>query len=716
MSLLLTAVDVASAPPGVYEVASGTEAYFPAMGLLELGEAEYLGEAYESGARVVKLALASAGRALSGPEERRTITIGAQFFATALKDYNNWPLKWWREAVQNSVDAGALHILLGVDANPDGTFTVYADDDGRGMSAETLIEKFLVLGASTKVGAQGISGGFGKAKELLLLPWISWRIHTLNTIAEGAGIDYSVAEAPYRKGTRLEVVMPPDNTTTAAAAIEFLSRCYLPNVRCLVDGKHVKADLHSDHIIAQGPGVAIYHVEGKERQPYCYVRTNGLFMFQRYVGEVPGFVLAELLGPSIGILTANRDGFVSWETGETIDKLARKLAKDNVSALNKKAGLIRQKFKGKGRFRAKKAAGAALEQVGSTQTALSSADIDRISTVMTRIRGGGPPAPAVPATPSEQRALVALQQAVALAASGGTADDQVVAWARAADAAAQATQYTKTDDAATLWKAVADAAASAEYAAGTGSPKTAATMGTEALTQATAAVAAAGGSAGTATEDGSEILAELGWNPTVAAPPINLVGTYLDQRFRGPNHIEAAIKQLVWEPDFYLKNNIEGWKVPKKFFPETMTPRVLKLAKVWTELCRFVLMQLGSSTPYGVGFIFDRKIMAEADVESDEDAEGDDKLTWLMLNPFRDPRVVSAIYTPSKDDDLRQLYASAIHEATHIADRIDYHDESFAVALTNNFAKCADGWRKIKTIVAGIRMTGSPALVPEDDE
>ena len=161
---------------------------------------------------------------------------------------------------------------------------------------------------------------------------------------------------------------------------------------------------------------------------------------------------------------------------------------------------------------------------------------------------------------------------------------------------------------------------------------------------------------------------------------------------------------------------VEGWKVPKKFFPETMTPRVLKLAKVWTELCRFVLMQLGSSTPYGVGFIFDRKIMAEADVESDEDAEGDDKLTWLMLNPFRDAPAASAIYTPSKDDDLRQLYASAIHEATHIADRIDYHDESFAVALTNNFAKCADGWRKIKTIVAGIRMTGSPALVPEDDE
>ena len=41
----------------------------------------------------------------------------------------------------------------------------------------------------------------------------------------------------------------------------------------------------------------------------------------------------------------------------------------------------------------------------------------------------------------------------------------------------------------------------------------------------------------------------------------------LDQKFLGPNHLEAAIKQLVWEPDWFLVNEVDGYKVPKKFFP-----------------------------------------------------------------------------------------------------------------------------------------------------
>ena len=51
----------------------------------------------------------------------------------------------------------------------------------------------------------------------------------------------------------------------------------------------------------------------------------------------------------------------------------------------------------------------------------------------------------------------------------------------------------------------------------------------------------------------------------------------------------------------------------------------------------------------------------------------------------------------------------------HIADRISYHDESFASALTRNMAKCADGFRKIRQIAAGIRTRGASGS-PEADE
>ncbi len=159
----------------------------------------------------------------------------------------------------------------------------------------------------------------------------------------------------------------------------------------------------------------------------------------------------------------------------------------------------------------------------------------------------------------------------------------------------------------------------------------------------------------------------------------------------------------MWKPDFFVINEIENWKVPKKFFPETMTPRVFKLAKTWTELVRFVLIQLGSTTNFGVGFQFSTETAASAIEDENEDGE---KESWIMLNPFKDFSRRDKIWSPSKDDDLDWLYAAAIHEATHVADNIERHDESFAAALTINMARCARGQRKIRQIAASVRGRG----------
>ena len=98
----------------------------------------------------------------------------------------------------------------------------------------------------------------------------------------------------------------------------------------------------------------------------------------------------------------------------------------------------------------------------------------------------------------------------------------------------------------------------------------------------------------------------------------------------------------------------------------------------------------------------------------DEDREGRSE-RWLMLNPFKDMQDRTTMWRPAQDSDLKWIYAAAIHEATHIADRISYHDESFAAALTRNMAKCADGYRKIRAIAAGIRTRGASGS-PEADE
>lgn len=596
---LITVEDVVGVPAGVYEVASGTAAYFPAMGLIEDGVATYQGEAYRDGARVVRLAL-GVDRGLGAPEERR-ISISAAFFSTALKDYDNWPVKWWREAIQNSVDAGAHNINISATVQADGTWLLIIDDDGVGMDREVLVDKFLMLGATTKVGQDGAAGGFGKAKELLLLPWIGWRIHTKFSIAEGSGIDYSLSDAPHRIGTRLEVVMPPDNTTTDAKAIYFIEHCFLPHVRFTVNGKLVRADFQADRLVAQGAGVDVFFAEGTAMEYHCYVRTRGLLMFTKYVSSVKGRLIAELTKPSIDVLTANRDGFRDYGVARTIDALAERIAKDTTSALRKKQGLIEEKFKGKGKFRAKKIESAMLAQLGPVETELAAGDVQRLMHIMAEVtdeeghtRGG--PAKALPMTSTTSLAAI-----------------------------------------------------------------------------------------------------------------------MLDQHFRGPNHIQAAIAQLVWEPDFYLKNEIEGFRVPKKFYPATMAARVKKLAKVWTELCRFVMMQLGSTQPFGVGFIFSGSAGAEAITEEDADGEAEQ---WLMLNPLRNwkTRDTKSIWSPTTDTHLQWLYAAAIHEATHIADKISYHDESFASALTLNMARCANGWRKVKAIVTNTRVEGQVEVEAEGDE
>jgi hypothetical protein len=175
---------------------------------------------------------------------------------------------------------------------------------------------------------------------------------------------------------------------------------------------------------------------------------------------------------------------------------------------------------------------------------------------------------------------------------------------------------------------------------------------------------------------------------------------------------------LKWEPDFIVINEIEGFddqsvlRSPlKKFYPEEMTPTVARLARVWMELCRWVLMQLRCDEEWGIGFVFSTDTGAAYSRRSG--------LNWLLLNPFdlSDRRAKTLIEDVSEGrspknrledleilrvtdrNDFKWLYAAAIHEATHFADGLDYHDEAFSSALTANIAKCADGMLFYKKIL-----------------
>lgn len=593
--------------PGIYLARSDSGAYGPLLAAITLGLAEDMGENIEP--RGVKIQAARVKGRGKARRKNPTIGIGREFFVTALNDYSDWKQTWWREVVQNSVDAGSTLIELSCTENPDGTWTISATDNGGGMDEDVLLNKFLLLGGTTKVGAEGKAGGFGKAKELLILPWLRWTVHSQDTVASGTGIDYTVERGSYLNGTKVEVVMPADQHTDAPAAIAFIEKCDLPGVRFRVTqfdqyGEQrwtPKAKLKAKNELVEIPGKAIiYTTKVKGRKPWhMYIRVKGIYMFEEYVGETPGEqVIVEITAPSIEILTANRYGFRDREVRREVSRLATRIAKNTQSAFETKQGIFKKKYEGGGKFRAerKAAEASALAEIGP----------------IAATRGGK--------TKIKAEDLVEVSEAVE--------------------------EYRERED--------------------------------------QAEVAKRGPQAGLPDRDLSKALLS-------------------SVEFKGAHHVEEAVRQLVWEPDFYLINKIEGFKVPKKFKPETMAPRVTKLVKVWTELCRFVLMQLGSFREFGVGLIFSEGTAAAAVYEGGEN--------WLLLNPYKDVKTRKTVWSPTKAGDLKWLYAAAVHECTHMADGVYDHDEAFSSALTMNIARTADGFKKVRGIVNSVKM-----ITPEKSE
>lgn len=575
--------------PGVYVAASDSEAYGPLLAMITAGLAVDEGENIEP--RGVKIQAARVG-------ERRNPAIGIsrEFFTTVLKDYEDWRQKWWREAVQNSVDAGAKRIQCKLKVNPDGTYTASSEDDGGGMDEDVLINKFLMLGGTTKQLGTGAAGGFGKAKELLILPWLSWSIHTRDRKVTGSGIDYTVQDAPFLRGTRVEVVMPADQHTSAAAAIAFIEKSYLPNVRFSVEETNAegeverwtpRAKLKGKELIDEVPGKANFYLTKVNYEPYTMlVRVHGIYMFEIYVGKTPKQqVIVEITAPSIEILTANRDGFRDRDVKRSIDDLGERIAKDVMSTFRSKRGILRQKYEGRGKFQVARMQAGALAHIGPiARTKKGDVEMN-----------------------SEDVAVVS---------------DVVEEYRQAEEATTGKAPALPNKD-----------------------------LASELLTSVT---------------------------------------------FKGAHHVEEAVKQLVWDPDFFLINEIDDFRVPRKFKPETMKPRIVKLSRTWTELCRYVLMQLGEFRQFGVGFLFSTSSAAAYLYEDGEH--------WLLLNPYKDLYERKQTWSPTKPEDLKWLYAAAVHECTHLADGISYHDESFAAALTMNIAKTADGFRKVRKIVNSIRM------------
>lgn len=549
---------------------------------------------------------------------RRTnpkIEYSARKFGMILKDYSNWQTAWWREVIQNSVDAGANKVYLNAYTASLEKIEEYAgyatlpsiaqlgpiditdcavvscSDNAGGMDERTLFDKFLTLGATGKEG-EGAVGGFGIAKELILLPWIVWTVHTRNKKVVGRGLDYEVLDVPYRDGTLVEVIMPKDNYTPHYKAIDVISKSNIPNVEFVVNGESREAELKGAKLVNTLPGnlARIYH-KPSGGSYHILVRVAGpkgsLFMFPVWSGiELPGTFLAEIDGSkSTEYLSTNRDGFS--EEGKVVERAIQAI----VTKASKDVLSFSRLFNAR----------------------------------MSKFYDADP----------EQRLIARQTQADAIAQLEpiDTLSDEGVI-----NISLKISQIIEQE-------AEADISVAGNY-------------------------------------------------QVEAADRATIIDVLSNAVTQGQTSFETAAKQLVWKPDFAVVSEIDGYIPPADFFLETMSAKAAKLIKVWTELCRFVLISLNYAGPFGVGYIFSKKAGAAYQPKPDSD----DLPGYLMLNPFKKPGIQRH---PVKDLDW--LWAAAIHECTHMVDGIEEHDEAFAAALTDNIARTRRYFKLAKKIAGGVK-------------
>jgi len=596
-----------SIPAGNVVAASESPGYIAVVAMIAAGDAELLADQYLPDRRRVVFARVGASH---NPRQMQ-VTVSQRGFEMAHKMYTDWKIAWWREVVQNSVDAKARNIALGA-TEVDGNMVASCDDDGIGMDLDTIENRFLAIGA---LGAEGKGtgaavGGFGEAKKILCFKWPKWELYSRDNYLLGSNGTAEAVEQEPRKGTLVQAWMPMQTNefTRIEHASEFLARCHFTNINFTLNGTPWGGPwLYKGRLLKEIRGekvdAAMYYTkESKRLQARCYVRLNGMYMHTIDISsyKITGYVIIELkpkTDPSTGLpyssieyLESNRDRIrdpLFYEIHSELDFISRERERALIGP--PKSEPVR--FEGAGKFKAEvKQKEATLLYNMKVKTKGDEAELDKDSV-----------------------------ESVTLAMKGA--------------------------------EGISD-----------------------------------------------ELLQAL-----------------LTAKYTGQTQVETALKQIAgyyWKKDFftYPDGTVNDFTIPKKFYPDTQTPGIHKLARVWADFCLYVMVALNCDKPFWVGWVFSKEFSALHLRKDGED--------HLLLNPYIiDRRILkpmgktldkesygnNPLYNPSNQSQLEFIFSLAVHEATHFVDDIEDHDPSFASAFTYNMALCGPGFKQLRRIAAGAR-------------
>jgi hypothetical protein len=238
-----------------------------------------------------------------------TIKLGSKFFRKERDNlYSDWPTAFWREMLQNSMDAGAGGIAIRIKPLGSGC-EVFFGDSGHGMTREVIENTFFALGETTKEGTDGV-GGFGRARILTCFSMDSYWFRTLGCEVTGKGAEYEIADVKsFYYGCDFKIVIDDKSASDMHDALKLvLSRSQI-DIPVTINGDRWMEWMHRRRLTRELDCGGVYVNNSQLSKNLIIVRVKGLYMFDMYTTAKPQVIVEIDPKRSRSILTVNRDSF-----------------------------------------------------------------------------------------------------------------------------------------------------------------------------------------------------------------------------------------------------------------------------------------------------------------------------------------------------------------------------------------------------------------------
>lgn len=284
----------------------------------------------------------------------RQVTLGPRLFDTQFKMYREWRSAFWRELVQNAVDgdgslgSSVVHITI---ENKGDFARVSFEDNGPGMSKETLEKVYFVLGETGKADGAMTIGGYGMARILTCFAQRSYTIASRDWQVAGCGGEWDYIEGTFNQsGVKLVIdVNRPGWENLEDILKAYLSKCQLP-CRVFLNGDRWTEWTYRRRLARELTFAQVH--TNKSKHSELLVRVNGTLMFTRWT-SASAQVIVEIDGErSRKVLQMSRDGLMGEYQNE-LDSFINEINIDKQSALRAKRCKSTH-FEGTGTFTSRK--------------------------------------------------------------------------------------------------------------------------------------------------------------------------------------------------------------------------------------------------------------------------------------------------------------------------------------------------------------------------